>query len=435
VRKRLIKKAGKDLWHYILEDKSLRKQVWRELNRREDTDYQFREQLKTLNEIILDLGRISSVDDLCRRSIELGLERLAFDRISIWLMDSSEKLMRGTFGVDEVGQIRDERGQSWSYVRSYVEDFLAGKHQPIVMHDDAPLYNERSELVGYGWHISAPLLDGAEFIGFMGADNFIHKRPLKSYQTDLIQLFGANVGHLISRQFKQQKALELQLEQERLRFLGNFVTNIGHEFKTPLTIIKTSNYFLGKTQDESKRQSHVTKIDDSVSYLNYLLNLMLEMVRLDSQPELKMKSLQLDRFLSDIANSLLPLAESKQLQWQIQVQAGKQVQADSELLSRAIEEIIKNAIDYTPAQGKIQISLIEGENQIQIIVQDTGIGIPMDELEQIFERFYRVDKARSSRNAGLGLAIAKRIIELHHGEIDVKSILGEGARFEIRLPF
>jgi PAS domain S-box-containing protein len=434
VRKRLIEKAGKSLWFYILEDKSLRKQLWRELSRREDSNFQFREQLKTLNEISLELGRISSTEDLCRRSIELGLERLGFDRLSIWLMDTSAEVMRGTFGVDEHGQIRDEREQSWSYVRSYVEDFLAGRREALVTHDDALLYNERSEVIAYGWHISVPLLDAQNFIGFMAVDNFIHKRPLESYQTDLLQLFGASIGNLLARQWEQETIRRLQLEQERFRFLENFVTSIAHEFKTPLAIINTSSYFLSKSREESKRQSHAANIEDSVAYLNHLLNVMLEMLKLDSLKDLNISALNMESFLPDILKNLMPLASSKPIQVQLQMQATQTLQADSALLWRALEEILKNAIEYTAANGTIEIRLTENQNQLRIGIHDTGIGIPEAELEKIFERFYRVDQSRSSRKAGLGLALAKRIIDLHHGEIHVKSTLGQGSLFEILLP-
>ena len=551
VRKWLITKNNTPILCYTAEDTSLHAQFLHELSRREDPDYQFREKLKNLNEIALELGMLNSFNDVCRQGVESGIERLGFDRLSLWFLDSTKTKMYGTFGVDEEGNVRDERGHSWSFVDSYLVDFTAGKREPIITHDSAPLYNQNSELVGYGWHISVPVVDGGEFIGHIGADNFLNKRALKNYEPELLRLYGVTIGHLASRQREQetirklssavqhsssmivvlnkqqiiefandtfcqksgyslqeilqqdasmlfpadtfqsinkqissgqswhgelinqtkagspyeafvsispvrlgntienfvivqedismlnqarQKELALQLEQERASLLESFVTDIGHEFKTPLSIIHTSNFIVGQIQDKDIQEKHIEYIQTQVEILSQMLDDILEIVTLTSTLELKTEKVWLANFVGNIINNAKPIAQEKELAWDIQLDSHITLQADADKLARVVHEILKNAIQFTPAQGKVSVSLKQYEKQVGIIIQDTGVGIPADEFDKIFDRFYRVDKARKKRHAGLGLAIAKLLIEAHHGEIKVDGVVGKGSRFEILLP-
>jgi len=105
------------------------------------------------------------------------------------------------------------------------------------------------------------------------------------------------------------------------------------------------------------------------------------------------------------------------------------------MLRRLFFNLIGNAIQYTPSQGEICISLATGKQYAQVKIRDTGVGIPPEDLEKIFDRFYRVDPSRSrTKGYGLGLAISKSIVELHHGSITVRSALGKGSTFTVILP-
>lgn len=435
VRRWPVTRHNQTLICYILEEKSLYTQLWHELRRREDADHQFREKLKTLNEITLELGQLDSFESICLRGVELGTQKLGFDRLSLWFLDASKTRMTGTFGVDEHGRIRDERQQSWIFEKTFIEDFIRGKQEIIITHDSAPLYNDASEIMGYGWHLSAPILDGNQFMGFISADNLIHKQTLKSFQPELLRLYGATLGHLTILNQARQKELTLRLEQEHTQMLETFVADIGHEFKTPLAVINTSNYIVSKTQDENKRQQHTNIITAQVKTLDRMLKEILEIVELTSTPTLRVTPIALDDLVQSIVDSFKAAMPETQLEWQVQLESNAVIQADSKRLARALNEIIENAIQFTPTRGVVQISTHRNGPQVNIIVQDTGIGIPADEIEKVFDRFYRVDKARTIRNTGLGLAITKLIIEAHQGEIKVESVPGKGSRFEIVLPY
>ena len=111
------------------------------------------------------------------------------------------------------------------------------------------------------------------------------------------------------------------------------------------------------------------------------------------------------------------------------------IEADSERLKQIFINLINNAITYTPSGGKVTLKMRDGRQGVEVLVKDTGIGVSEEEIPRIFERFYRVDRARSrnSGGTGLGLAIVKHLIEAHHGQIDVESAVGEGTTFKVNL--
>ena len=191
---------------------------------------------------------------------------------------------------------------------------------------------------------------------------------------------------------------------------------------------------MGQIQDKKKQEKHVERIQMQVEILSQMLDDILEIVTLTSTLDLRTKKIRLDRFVENIINTAKLASQEKTLEWIIQLDLHITLNADPNKLARVIHEVLKNAIQFTPTHGTISVNLKRYEKQVGIIIQDSGIGIPADEIDRIFDRFYRVDKARTKRHAGLGLAVARLLIEAHQGEIKVESVLGKGSRFEILLP-
>jgi signal transduction histidine kinase len=435
VRKRLIKKDSADILYYLLDERSLSKRVWHELKRREQADYQFQQKLKTLNEINFDLNHIDSFDDLCWHGVKLGVERLGFSRLSLWFLDKKKNVMTGSYGIDEQGSIRDERQQSWAFDGTHVIDFLAGKTDPVITYDEAPLYNDKSQILTHqGWHISVPMLNGEEFIGFMAADNFHSKQPMLNYEPELLRLYGITIGHLAALTRARNQTLELRLEQERARMLKTFITDVGHDFRTPLAVINTNTYLLQRVKDEEKKKSLANTIHEQAMYITQMINDMLNIVKLEYELQLDITAVDLKAQVLAVVQTHDPMAAEKQIQWQLELHDNVVVQADMPYLEQALGGIVKNAIQYTPAGGHITLSLQSYEDTVGIRVQDDGIGIEAQHLDKIFKPLYRVNEARTNRGSGLGLSIAKAITEAHHGHLTVESVLGEGTTFELVLP-
>lgn len=220
----------------------------------------------------------------------------------------------------------------------------------------------------------------------------------------------------------------------------DFVANVSHELKTPLTAItgaaETILQDRGITLDEAR--PFVAKIDRHTRRLGGLINDVLELSKLQSDnPKLESEPLSIAALASDIVDVLNDEADSRQvtLTCMLPDEATTFV-GDLRALSLAIENIIVNAIRYTNSGGSVAVKVTRHTGEVRVAITDTGCGIAPEDTERIFERFYRVDTARSRETGGtgLGLAIAKNAIAAHEGLIRIESKLGQGTTFTIILP-
>jgi PAS domain S-box-containing protein len=242
---------------------------------------------------------------------------------------------------------------------------------------------------------------------------------------------------ITERKWAEQQALELMTERERVRVLTDFVRSISHDFKTPLSTINTSTYLLRRLVEGDQQHRHVDQIQRQTSRINELLDGMLTMTRLDDEPNLILQPTNFNRMIENILIQAGPQSSRKGIALVTETTDEiLLVQADEIELHRALSELVENAIQFTPDQGMITLRSYRTGSAMGFEVQDTGLGIPHEELTHIFKRLYRIDKARSTDTGGigLGLSIAARIIELHHGSIEVESVVGEGSIFRVRLP-
>jgi hypothetical protein len=254
VHKRMLYRPEGRMLYIRLEDQSLHQRLWHELQRREDSGFIFQQKLKILNEITHELNQLDSFDALCRAVVEYSITRLGFDRVGLWFVDAEQEEMVGSYGVDEQGGIRAEHGQRWKYAHTYIEDYAAGRTEASYAHDEVPIYNHQSEIIQYGWHISAPILHDGRFIGVLSSDNFLNKQPMRNYEPELLRLYGITVGHLTELFRAREHNFAMRLQEERNRLLKDFIVKIGHDFRTPLSVINTNSYLAGRVQDETRKQ-------------------------------------------------------------------------------------------------------------------------------------------------------------------------------------
>ncbi|MGB0070238.1 MAG: ATP-binding protein [Isosphaeraceae bacterium] len=227
---------------------------------------------------------------------------------------------------------------------------------------------------------------------------------------------------------------------ERMR--QDFVANASHELKTPLASIKayTETLIDWALHDETVNRRFLERIDEQVDRLNQLILDMLSLARLDSSQEFfEHGPLSLIPALESCLEGHRGRAEAKDLS--LTFDAGSLdgetlVLADEEAIWQIFDNLIDNAIKYTPLGGKVRVACSLAADMVSVDVADTGIGIPRDELPRIFERFYRVDKARSRElgGTGLGLSIVKHLISSIGGQISVTSRPGSGSRFTVKIP-
>ncbi|HHY91896.1 MAG TPA: cell wall metabolism sensor histidine kinase WalK [Firmicutes bacterium] len=225
---------------------------------------------------------------------------------------------------------------------------------------------------------------------------------------------------------------------ERMR--TEFVASVSHELRTPLTAIRGFSETLldGALEDKAAAEHFLRIIDDEARRLTALIDDLLDLSRL----ELKRANLNLETFpllplVESIAASLKPRLEKSGLTLKVAfARPDLSVHADKDRIRQVLLNLIDNSIKYTAAGGRIIVRAEAGEQEVRVQVEDSGRGITPEDLERIFERFYRVDKARSRSEGGtgLGLAIVKHIIELHGGKVEAQSEVGKGTTISFTLP-
>ncbi|QAY68429.1 two-component system histidine kinase PnpS [Paenibacillus protaetiae] len=225
---------------------------------------------------------------------------------------------------------------------------------------------------------------------------------------------------------------------ERVR--SEFVANVSHELKTPIAAVKgfAETLLSGGVKDEETARSFLQIIFDESDRLNRLISDILELSKVESRRvPLVFSPIEMESFINKTVKVIESQAAKKLIQLNVSLEEGLYVEADEDRLRQILMNLLANGISYTPEGGKVFVRVESlDEDHISIAISDTGIGIPKKDLPRIFERFYRVDKARSrsSGGTGLGLSIVKHLVELHKGTISVASELGEGSTFTIVLP-
>jgi PAS domain S-box-containing protein len=245
------------------------------------------------------------------------------------------------------------------------------------------------------------------------------------------------IRDITERKQAEDEHLELALARERSELLNEFVSTISHDLKTPLTIINTSLYLLEKTDDPEHQKSRMDQIKEQVEHLGQLIQDLLTISRLDTFPDLVFQAVDINRLISPLQAQFQDVVAEQHLTFTLDLAPGLPLVWGSEPdLQRAFVNLAENALHYTLSDGTVTVHTFEENGQVTVEVSDTGIGISEDDLLHIFEHFYRSTQARkvNTRGTGLGLAIVKKIINRHHGTIDVESHVGQGTTFRVILP-
>lgn len=220
----------------------------------------------------------------------------------------------------------------------------------------------------------------------------------------------------------------------------NFVANVSHELRTPIASIKLLAESLLHQNEENVMiyREFLKDIDSEMDRLNNIINDLLVLVDLDKKKlNLNYTITYVNFLIEKIVSRLKPLADRKNIELTFEQKEKIQIKIDKDKIQQAIINIIDNAIKYTPEGGKVKVSLYSESKYVVIKIQDNGVGIPKESLPYIFDRFYRVDKARARRTGGtgLGLSIAHQIVSFHQGVIEVESEVNKGSAFYIKIPY
>lgn len=217
---------------------------------------------------------------------------------------------------------------------------------------------------------------------------------------------------------------------------SQFVANVSHELKTPLTSIKGFAETLKYVKDEEKRIQFLDIIDEEVERLTRLINDILTLSDIEVHKTMKKENFYVDEVLNNIFNLMKNTADSKNIKLEIVENSHTKLIGEKDMFKQMVLNLVDNAIKYSEVNDTVSFGAKTEKNLCVIWIKDTGMGISKEHIARLFERFYRVDKARSRAKGGtgLGLAIVKHIVMNFSGTINVESEIGEGSKFIIKIP-
>ena len=283
-------------------------------------------------------------------------------------------------------------------------------------------------------------------------NELVHRLPAERIVQGLeIQLPGVNgkwlevnAAAVLDRAGTQRGAILVFHDLTRIKQLENtrqeFVANVSHELRTPLSLIKgfTETLLDGAKDDPAVAVQFLRTIEKHSDRLTYLIEDLLTISQLEGgRVAMSLHPVELPEEVAGVIGDLQTRADQKSVTLRNEIPAGLRAQADAERLQQVLFNLIENAIKYGRTEGTVVIgSRLVGGERVEIWVRDDGPGIPAEARERIFERFFRVDRARSREagGTGLGLSIVKHIVQAHGGEVAVRGEVGQGTTFAFTLP-
>jgi len=227
-----------------------------------------------------------------------------------------------------------------------------------------------------------------------------------------------------------------ELETQRIR--REFVAHASHELKSPVASMQTLAEALRHAvrEDPSAAQRFADRIEFESARLGRLISDLLDLSRLEDPDAIPQEVVDVSAGAKRVMEDAGAEAEAKEITFQVEISEGVFVKGDESQLAVLVRNLVENGVRYTPEGGRVSVDVYQDGNSAVVRVSDNGIGIPLEAQARVFERFYRVDRARSRDRGGtgLGLAIVKHVAELHGGTVQLESELGRGSIFTARIP-
>jgi PAS domain S-box-containing protein len=258
----------------------------------------------------------------------------------------------------------------------------------------------------------------------------IHDEQGRAYR------LGGLIKDITERKQMEQNNLQLGLQRERIRVISDFIRDASHQFRTPLSVINSKVYLASRIDDHDTRQIQLQGIQEQSDNILKLVESLVAMSRLDSDAALNMLPIDMNQMLQAAYSRHKPASREHDILLALELKSElPMISGDVDELYSALSLLLDNALRYTPPGGRIVIrSYQASESHIAVAIQDTGSGIEAMDLPRIFDRFYRGQIAFSKPGFGLGLAMVKKIVERHGGQMKVESTVGKGSTLTMVLP-
>jgi len=411
----------------------------------------FSERLAALNTLLIELSQCTSCDALCRRAVECAHEGLRFERVGVWLTTDEAETIRGTFGIDEEGHLRDER-ESRLHVNaeSLMGRVLTG-HLPSYKVESGPLRDANAQVVGFGSHAVVPLWDGKRIIGLVSTDNALTGKPITEQDRELLRLLASSLAALLTRQMAEEERLKLEARvqhAQKLESLGVLAGGIAHDFNNLLVgILGHSDLALMDLPEDAPVRSDIEAIKTAARRASELTN---QMLTYSGKGRFVAGLHEINRIIREMAH-LLEVSVPKKTELRLSLAENlPDIKADASQVRQVVMNLVTNAAEAVGENGKGVVSVhtalrrvargevasvVPGEllpegYYVTLEVVDTGCGITYESKARLFEPFFTTKFA----GRGLGLAAVLGIVKGHRGAIDVISKPEQGSTFRVYFP-
>ena len=396
--------------------------------------------------------------------ISLPLERIREVAAALTAGDYSARvaLDQSSRGGDELGEMANALNRLGFDMRQRVADLTAGQERLRAMvagmvegvvavdEDDRVIFSNHAARSLLGLPADAERLPLGDLVKVSGLDALMDGARLsdRSSQCELEMSTTDEDAIVRAQAHRFQNGAEMGVvvvlhdvsELRRLeRIRRDFVANVSHELKTPLTSIRgyVETLLDGAIDDDEHNVRFLEKIENNVERLNHLVMDLLSLARIESQAGmLSRQSIDLHSIIEEAMRRYEATAEAREQALVLDACSGSvRILGDHEALTQILDNLFDNALKYTPDEGTVTVRVFRGATHATLEIEDDGVGIPEEDQARIFERFYRVDKARSRAvgGTGLGLSIVKHLVHAIQGTIELESEPGEGSTFRVQL--
>lgn len=408
------------------------------------------QELKVLNEIAVSSGKAASVDDILNLIVQKSVSAVDAEQGSILLITSNkEKPFTTIVKQDDSSSLKHNY-----HIGTNISGWVLTKKKPLIIEnlsEEKRFKSTEEEKRDIKSVLCVPIWQEGTIMGLMTLINKKNKKNFSKDDLTLLSIISVQAGQLIKNLDLQRQSFQKKQEAEKLHELDalktRFFTDISHEFRTPLTLILgPAKQILEKTTDEKIKQK-VGVIYRNANWLNNLANEILELSKIEAgQMSLRTKQQDLLIIIRQIVSSFQSIAKLKNITLESYFEQNEVLAyIDRDKIEKILNNLLSNALKFTNEGGYVKIDSRvfvseDSENKygdfVEIKISDSGIGIPKEHLNKVFNRFYRIeDNLNDGYNGtGIGLALTKELVELHKGKISVQSEKGVETIFRVAIP-
>lgn len=380
-------------------------------------------------------------DALLKQVVQTAVQETKADRASLMLLDEGEQelTIRASVGLPQevLATARERVGEG-------VAGWVAKTREPLLVSDETQLDPQVREAMTRG-EISAalcvPLLIKGRVIGVLNLSKVGESHPFTQGDLELISILCGQAAIAIENArllAETQRAYEELKELDRLK--SEFISVVSHELRTPLHSVQGFVKLIleGKVPDEGRQRECLTIVAEQTKHVSTLIDNLLDVSRMEAgRFEMERAPVSMAEVIKKVVLNLGSMAEDKDISLKVRIpETLPSVEGDEGRLEQVVTNLIHNAIKFTPQGGRVTVAAGMDRGHLWVEVTDTGCGIPTEALPKVFDRFYQVDSSTTRRagGTGLGLYIAKQIVEAHGGTIEVESEVSHGSTFRFTLP-